>query len=116
MAAARGVGFEGPLGASVARVFAQAAEAGMAGLGMLCVLLMVQIIPGKASSGAVLPLLIFDQFEEIFTLAQADDAGRRRARQFLDELADKGGLQKAWGLFGKELDTLMNEMNVELVA
>ena len=32
------------------------------------------------------------------------------------ELADKGGLQKAWGLFGKELDTLMNEMNVELVA
>jgi type I restriction enzyme R subunit len=32
------------------------------------------------------------------------------------ELADKGGLQKAWGLFGKELDTLMNEMNAELVA
>lgn len=32
------------------------------------------------------------------------------------ELADKGGLQKAWGLFGKELDGLMNEMNVELVA
>lgn len=32
------------------------------------------------------------------------------------ELAGKGGLQKAWGLFGKELDTLMNEMNVELVA
>ena len=32
------------------------------------------------------------------------------------ELADKGGLQKAWGLFGKELDTLMNEMNEELVA
>jgi type I restriction enzyme R subunit len=32
------------------------------------------------------------------------------------ELADKGGLQKAWGLFGKELDTLMSEMNVELVA
>ncbi|WP_292981811.1 type I restriction endonuclease subunit R [Nitrosomonas sp.] len=32
------------------------------------------------------------------------------------ELADKGGLQKAWGLFGKELDTLMNEMNQELVA
>ena len=32
------------------------------------------------------------------------------------ELADKGGLQKVWGLFGKELDTLMNEMNVELVA
>jgi type I restriction enzyme R subunit len=32
------------------------------------------------------------------------------------ELADKGGLQKAWGLFGKELDTLMSEMNEELVA
>lgn len=32
------------------------------------------------------------------------------------ELADKGGLQKAWGLFGKELDTLMDEMNGELVA
>lgn len=32
------------------------------------------------------------------------------------ELADKGGLQKAWSLFGKELDTLMDEMNVELVA
>lgn len=32
------------------------------------------------------------------------------------ELAGKGGLQKAWGLFGKELDTLMNEMNEELVA
>lgn len=32
------------------------------------------------------------------------------------ELADKGGLQKAWGLFGKSLDALMNEMNMELVA
>lgn len=32
------------------------------------------------------------------------------------ELADKGGLQKAWGLFGEELDVLMGEMNVELVA
>ncbi|AGX88753.1 type I restriction-modification enzyme R subunit C-terminal domain-containing protein [Candidatus Symbiobacter mobilis] len=32
------------------------------------------------------------------------------------ELADKGGLQKAWGLFGKELDTFMNEMNMEFVA
>jgi type I restriction enzyme R subunit len=32
------------------------------------------------------------------------------------ELADKGGLQKAWGLFGKELDGLMDEMNEELVA
>ncbi|MFZ5756785.1 MAG: DEAD/DEAH box helicase family protein [Pseudomonadota bacterium] len=32
------------------------------------------------------------------------------------ELADKGGLQKAWGVFGKELDGLMDEMNGELVA
>ena len=32
------------------------------------------------------------------------------------ELADKGGLQRVWGLFGKELDALMDEMNVELVA
>jgi len=32
------------------------------------------------------------------------------------KLADKGGLQKAWWLFGKDLDTLMNEMNEELVA
>ncbi|MDD2746615.1 MAG: type I restriction-modification enzyme R subunit C-terminal domain-containing protein [Acidithiobacillus ferrooxidans] len=32
------------------------------------------------------------------------------------ELADKGGLQKAWSLFGSELDGLMDEMNGELVA
>ncbi len=32
------------------------------------------------------------------------------------DLADKGGLQKVWGVFGKELDDLMNEMNRELVA
>ncbi|MDE2415890.1 MAG: DEAD/DEAH box helicase family protein [Comamonadaceae bacterium] len=31
-------------------------------------------------------------------------------------LADKGGLQKAWRLFGQELDGLMDEMNWELVA
>ncbi|MGE5088899.1 MAG: hypothetical protein ACM3QY_07215 [Candidatus Levyibacteriota bacterium] len=36
----------------------------------------------------LIPLLIFDQFEEIFTLAQADDAGRRRAAQFIEDLAD----------------------------
>ncbi|HEX6570451.1 MAG TPA: hypothetical protein VF055_00415, partial [Steroidobacteraceae bacterium] len=41
-----------------------------------------------ASGRTVLPLLIFDQFEEVFTLAQADDAGRQRARRFLEELAD----------------------------
>lgn len=32
------------------------------------------------------------------------------------ELASKGGLQKAWIVLGKELNTLMNEMNEELVA
>jgi hypothetical protein len=41
-----------------------------------------------ADGRTLLPLLIFDQFEEIFTLAQADDRGRLRAREFLDELAD----------------------------
>jgi hypothetical protein len=41
-----------------------------------------------AGGRTLLPLLIFDQFEEIFTLAQADDRGRLRAKQFLDELAD----------------------------
>ena len=30
--------------------------------------------------------------------------------------AAKGGLQKAWGVFGGELDLLMDEMNLELVA
>lgn len=41
-----------------------------------------------ADGRTVLPLLIFDQFEEIFTLAQADDAGRLRAKTFLEDLAD----------------------------
>jgi tetratricopeptide (TPR) repeat protein len=41
------------------------------------------------AQGKVLtPLLIFDQFEEIFTLAQADDGGRQRAALFLDGLAE----------------------------
>ncbi|WP_213959378.1 type I restriction endonuclease subunit R [Variovorax sp. dw_954] len=30
--------------------------------------------------------------------------------------AAKGGLQKAWGVFGEQLDPLMDEMNMELVA
>jgi hypothetical protein len=41
-----------------------------------------------ADGRTLLPLLIFDQFEEIFTLAQADDAGRLRAKEFLSDLAD----------------------------
>jgi hypothetical protein len=36
-----------------------------------------------ADGRTLLPLLIFDQFEEIFTLGQADDAGRQRAKLFL---------------------------------
>lgn len=32
------------------------------------------------------------------------------------QLAGQGGLQRAWKLFGAELDVLMNEMNQELVA
>jgi len=43
----------------------------------------------RDSSGNTLtPLLIFDQFEEIFTLAQSDDFGRARAARFIEELAD----------------------------
>jgi type I restriction enzyme, R subunit len=40
------------------------------------------------------------------------------SRQDFDyaEFADKGGLQKVWGVFGKQLDELMDEMNRELVA
>jgi len=41
-----------------------------------------------AQGRPLLPLLIFDQFEEIFTLAQADDRGRLRAREFVEDLAD----------------------------
>ncbi len=36
----------------------------------------------------LIPLLIFDQFEEIFTLSQNDDFGRRRAAEFIEDLAD----------------------------
>jgi tetratricopeptide (TPR) repeat protein len=43
----------------------------------------------RDESGATLiPLLIFDQFEEIFTLAQSDDFGRARAARFVADLAD----------------------------
>src|ERR1700722_1962926 len=40
------------------------------------------------SGNALIPLLIFDQFEEIFTLAQSDDFGRARAARFIADLAD----------------------------
>ena len=32
------------------------------------------------------------------------------------QLAGKGGLQKAWNVFGEQLDGLLAEMNEELVA
>ncbi len=41
-----------------------------------------------ASGRTLIPLLIFDQFEEIFTLAQTDEQGRARAAQFIADLAD----------------------------
>jgi hypothetical protein len=41
-----------------------------------------------ASGTTLIPLLIFDQFEELFTLAQSDDFGRARAARFIEELAD----------------------------
>ncbi|MBS0580075.1 MAG: hypothetical protein JSR36_12540 [Proteobacteria bacterium] len=41
-----------------------------------------------ASGRTLIPLLIFDQFEEIFTLAQTDDFGRQRAAEFIEDLAD----------------------------
>jgi hypothetical protein len=36
----------------------------------------------------LIPLVIFDQFEEIFTLGQMDDFGRARAAEFIEDLAD----------------------------
>ncbi len=40
------------------------------------------------AGNTLIPLLIFDQFEEIFTLAQSDEFGRTRAARFIEELAD----------------------------
>src|ERR1017187_9398361 len=40
------------------------------------------------AGNTLIPLLIFDQFEEIFTLAQSDDFGRARAARFIEDLAD----------------------------
>jgi WD40 repeat protein len=41
-----------------------------------------------AAGRTLMPLIIFDQFEEIFTLAQGDDFGRERAARFKEDLAD----------------------------
>ena len=40
------------------------------------------------SGKPLIPFLIFDQFEEIFTLAQSDEFGRARAARFITELGD----------------------------
>ncbi len=40
------------------------------------------------AGATLIPLVIFDQFEEIFTLAQTDDFGRARAARFIADLAD----------------------------
>ena len=40
------------------------------------------------SGARLIPLLIFDQFEELFTLAQSDDLGRARAARFIRDLSD----------------------------
>ncbi|MGH8291245.1 MAG: hypothetical protein ACREV7_19975 [Steroidobacteraceae bacterium] len=41
-----------------------------------------------AAEAPLIPLLIFDQFEELFTLAQTDEFGRARAARFIEELGD----------------------------
>ncbi len=46
----------------------------------------------------------------------ATSAGITRDDFDYSPFSDKGGLQKAWGLFEQELDTVMNELNQELVA
>jgi tetratricopeptide (TPR) repeat protein len=40
------------------------------------------------SGKTLIPLLIFDQFEEVFTVAQSDEFGRARAARFIADLAD----------------------------
>lgn len=46
----------------------------------------------------------------------ATSAGIERNDFDYSSFADKGGLQKVWGLFENELDTVMKELNQELVA
>ncbi|MGH8260687.1 MAG: hypothetical protein ACREUG_13495, partial [Steroidobacteraceae bacterium] len=41
-----------------------------------------------AAGATLIPLLIFDQFEELFTLAQSDELGRARGARFIEELGD----------------------------
>ncbi len=42
----------------------------------------------NARNRALTPVLVFDQFEEMFTLGQSDDETRRRAAGFVSELSD----------------------------
>ncbi|MFM0017958.1 WD40 repeat domain-containing protein [Paraburkholderia azotifigens] len=42
----------------------------------------------NARNRAVIPVLVFDQFEELFTLGQVDEETRRRAAGFVNELSD----------------------------
>ena len=55
-----------------------------------------------AAGKTLTPLLIFDQFEEIFTLAQDDDFGRKRAAQFIEDLADLVENRAARGARGED--------------
>lgn len=55
------------------------AKAGLAGVGMMTVLLMAEIFPGKQSSGVVLPLLIFADFMAALLYRQEILWGRIRA-------------------------------------
>jgi tetratricopeptide (TPR) repeat protein len=61
------------------------------------------------------PLLIFDQFEEIFTLGQDDDFGRRRAEEFVQDLADlvENRPPKSLELMLDQDDTLVERFDFE---
>jgi multidrug efflux pump subunit AcrB len=78
-------------------------------------------IPINSSLGMALSLLIAFSLTPWLALRLMKDhiaSSCSIARDDFDyaELAARGGLQKAWGLFGEELDGLMAGMNEELVA
>ncbi len=56
--------------ATLAGVCCGISKAGLAGLGLITVLLMAEIFPGKSSSGVVLPLLIFADILAAFLYRQ----------------------------------------------
>ncbi|MDX2185369.1 MAG: ATP-binding protein [Opitutaceae bacterium] len=45
------------------------------------------VLTGKDGQ-PLIPMLVFDQFEELFTLGTANDASRTRAEDFIDQLSD----------------------------